>query len=264
MQNKGLTKEENKMNNDILAIVEEVEITKQEMINIIKNLPQQQAMEVSDVEGRKRLLDEMVAGELLYLDAVENHFEEEEAFKKTMEEAKRGLLQRYAIQRLLQDITSTEEELKAYYEKNKNRFLSPDQVRARHILVEAEAEAKKIKAEIESGLAFSEAATKYSTCPSKERGGDLGLFEKGRMVPEFEAVAFALEVGELSDLVKTQFGYHLIMVDEKQAASEMSLEQVASQLNQLVLQEKQADIYDRKLNELKSKYHVELNLEALQ
>lgn len=251
------------MDQNILAKVEDVEISKQEMINIIRNLPQEQAMEVSTEEGRMRLLDEMVAGELLYLDAVEHHFEEDEAFKKNMEDAKRGLLQRYAIQKLLQDIYVTDEELKAYYDKNKSRFLSPEQVRARHILVAAEAEAKKIKGEIEEGLAFSEAATKYSTCPSKERGGDLGVFSKGRMVPEFEAVAFALEVGQLSDLVKTQFGYHLIMIDEKHPATEMSVEEVASQLNQMVTQEKQAHIYEAKLSALKGKYHVELNLEAL-
>lgn len=251
------------MDNNIIAQVEGVEITKQEMINIIRNLPQEQAMEVSTQEGRMRLLDEMVAGELLYLDATEHHFEAEEAFQKNMEDAKRGLLQRYAIQRLLQDIVVTDAEIEAYYKKNANRFLSTEQVRARHILVAAEEEAQKIKGEIEGGLDFSEAAKKYSTCPSKERGGDLGAFSKGRMVPEFEAVAFALEVGELSDLVKTQFGFHLIMVDEKHPATEMSLEEVASQLNQLVLQEKQADVYEAKLTELKAKYKVELNLEAL-
>ncbi len=251
------------MDQNILAQVENVEITKQEMINIIRNLPQEQAMEVSTEEGRKRLLEEMVAGELLYLDAVEHQFEEEEAFQKNLEDAKRGLLQRYAIQRLLQDIVSTDDEMKAYYTRNKSRFLSAEQVRARHILVAAEEEATKIKCEIEEGLDFSEAAKQYSTCPSKERGGDLGVFTKGRMVPEFESVAFALEIGELSDLVKTQFGYHLIMVDEKHSATEMGLEEVASQLNQLVLQEKQADVYEAKLKELKGKYKVEINLEAL-
>ncbi|MBC7958889.1 MAG: peptidylprolyl isomerase [Vallitaleaceae bacterium] len=251
------------MNNNILAVVEDQEITKQEMINIIKNLPQQQAAEVATQEGRIRLLEEMVAGELLYLEAVEQHFEDEDAFKKTMEDAKRGLLQRYAIQRLLKDVTATDEEISAYYEKNKSQFLSSEQVRARHILVALEEEGHKIKGEIEGGLDFSEAASKYSTCPSKERGGDLGVFSKGRMVPEFEDVAFALEIGELSELVKTQFGYHLIMVDEKHAASEKSLEEVSSQLYQIVVQEKQADLYEGKLAQLKGKYRVELNLEAL-
>lgn len=251
------------MDNNVIAKVGNIEITKQHMINIIRSLPQQQAMEVSSQAGAKRLLDEMIAGELLYLDALDHSFQEEEEFKKTLEEATHGLLQRYAIQKLLQDVTATDEELHSYFERNKSKFISSDQLRARHILVEQEAEAKKIKGEIEKGLDFSEAAQKYSSCPSKEKGGDLGFFEKGRMVPEFEEVAFALEVGELSDLVKTSFGYHLIMVDEKVTSGEKSFEEVASQLSQMVVQEKQGEVYDTKLAELKEKYSVEVNEEAL-
>ncbi|PKM50914.1 MAG: peptidylprolyl isomerase [Firmicutes bacterium HGW-Firmicutes-7] len=251
------------MDNNVIAKVGNIEITKQHMINIIRSLPQQQAMEVSTQAGAKRLLDEMIAGELLYLDALDHNVQEEDEFKTTLEEATHGLLQRYAIQKLLQNITATDEEVQLYYEKNKNKFISSDQLKARHILVEKESEAKKIKGEIEGGLDFSEAAQKYSTCPSKEKGGDLGLFEKGRMVPEFEEVAFALEVGELSDLVKTSFGYHLIMVDEKIAAGEKTFEEVASQLNQMVVQEKQGEVYDAKLTELKAKYVVEVNEEAI-
>lgn len=252
------------MDNNVIAKVGDIEITKQHMINIIRSLPQQQAMEISTQAGAKRLLDEMVAGELLYLDALENNFDQEEEFLKTLEEATHGLLQRYAIQKLLQDVSATDEEIKNYFNRNKNKFVTPDQRRASHILVEKEEEAKKIKAEIENGLEFSKAAQQYSTCPSKDRGGDLGVFEKGKMVPEFEEVAFALEVGELSDLVKTNFGYHLIMVDEKITSGEKSFEEVASQLNQLVIQEKQGEIYEARLKELKAKYPVEINEEALQ
>lgn len=252
------------MDNNVIAKVGDIEITKQHMINIIRSLPQQQAMEISTQAGAKRLLDEMVAGELLYLEALEKSYDQDEEFKKTVEDAIHGLLQRYAIQKLLQDVSATDEEIKDYFERNKNKFITPDQRRARHILVEKEEEAKRIKVEIENGLDFSKAAEQYSTCPSKDRGGDLGAFEKGKMVPEFADVAFALEVGELSDLVKTNFGYHLIMVDEKIPSGEKSYEEVASQLNQLVIQEKQGKIYEAKLKELRAKYPVVVNEEALQ
>jgi len=88
-------------------------------------------------------------------------------------------------------------------------------VRASHILVKDEETAKKLKAEIEGGLDFAEVAKKNSMCPSKENGGDLGSFGKGQMVKEFEDVAFSLDVGAVSSPVKTQFGYHLIVVTEK-------------------------------------------------
>ena len=85
-------------------------------------------------------------------------------------------------------------------------------VRASHILVNDEETAKKLKQEIENGAEFAEIAKQHSICPSKENGGDLGEFGKGVMVKEFEDAAFSLEVGQVSDPVKTQFGYHLILV----------------------------------------------------
>ena len=88
-------------------------------------------------------------------------------------------------------------------------------IRASHILVETEEEAKSLKSEIESGMDFSNIAKKHSKCPSKETGGDLGFFDKGVMVKEFEEAAFSLEIGAVSDPVQTQFGYHLIKVTEK-------------------------------------------------
>jgi len=88
-------------------------------------------------------------------------------------------------------------------------------VRASHILVKDEETAKNLKAEIETGTGFAEAARKHSLCPSRENGGDLGFFGKGQRVREFEDVAFSLEEGVVSAPVKTQFGYHLIVVTEK-------------------------------------------------
>lgn len=88
-------------------------------------------------------------------------------------------------------------------------------VRASHILVEDEKLAKELKEKIESGEDFSYVAKKYSICPSKENGGDLGEFGKGVMVKEFEKAAFSLDVGEVSQPVKTQFGYHIILVTSK-------------------------------------------------
>lgn len=251
------------MDNNVLARVENIEITKQHLMNIIRSLPQQQMMEVSTVEGRKRLLDELVAGELFYLEAMSNNINEEEEFKKILEEANHNLLQRYAVQKLLEKVTVNEEDMKKYYEENKESFVSAEEVRAKHILVKEEEEAKKVKEEIEAGKSFEEAAKEYSTCPSKDKGGDLGFFSKGRMVPEFEKAAFELEIGQLSDLVKTQFGYHLIVVEEKKESSIKTFDQVKEQIKQNLLRGEQTKVYTNKFNELKSKYSVEMNEDEL-
>jgi len=88
-------------------------------------------------------------------------------------------------------------------------------IRASHILVSSLDLAKKLKKNIDDGADFSEVAKKYSICPSSANGGDLGYFEKGQMVKEFEVVAFSLNVGEVSNPVRTEFGYHLILVTDK-------------------------------------------------
>ena len=88
-------------------------------------------------------------------------------------------------------------------------------IRASHILVSTLEEAEKVLSEIKSGGDFGELAKKYSKCPSKENGGDLGYFEKGQMVKEFEDAAFSLNEGEISGIVKTEFGYHIIKLTGK-------------------------------------------------
>lgn len=87
--------------------------------------------------------------------------------------------------------------------------------KARHLLVSSEAQCNKIKAQIEAGTDFAEMAKKHSSCPSGAQGGDLGEFGPGMMVPEFDAVVFSAPVGEVQGPVKTQFGYHLLIVDSR-------------------------------------------------
>lgn len=251
------------MEQNVIAKVGQNVITKEQMIGIIRTLPQQQAMEVSTVEGRKMLLDEMIAGELFFLEADAGNFEADEAFQSILTEAKKSLLQRYGIQKLLGDLNVDFEEVTAYYEANKEAFLSDSEVSARHILVDSLELCEQVKTEIAEGLAFEEAAMQYSSCPSKERGGQLGSFGKGRMVPEFEAVAFELPIGEVSAPVQTQFGYHLIVVDEKTEGGQLALADVSDQIQKQLLNEKHTTVYRGHVEALKAQYPVEINEEAL-
>lgn len=252
------------MDNNVLAKVQDIEITKQHLMNIMRSLPQQQMMEVSTEEGRKRLLDEIVSSELFFLDASEQKLDETDEFAQILEEAKHSLLQRFAVQKLLENIQVSDEEMKAYYDTNLDSFNASEEVRAKHILVADEDKAKEIKEEIASGAkTFDEAAKEYSTCPSKEKGGDLGFFGKGRMVPEFDQAAFELEVGVVSDIVTTQFGHHLILVEEKKEASTKPFDQVKEQISQTLVRGKQQEVYNQRVSELKGKYDVEINEDAL-
>ncbi|MDD3420581.1 MAG: peptidylprolyl isomerase [Candidatus Gastranaerophilales bacterium] len=96
-----------------------------------------------------------------------------------------------------------------------DNYSEATQVRASHILVKTKEEADEIRKEIQKGMTFSQAAQEFSLCPSGEEGGDLGYFDRGMMVPEFEDAAFSLPIGQLSQPVRTEFGWHLILVTDR-------------------------------------------------
>ncbi|TCK98501.1 peptidyl-prolyl cis-trans isomerase C [Natranaerovirga hydrolytica] len=245
------------MENKLLATVDGRPITESDVQSLLQNLGQN-AAQFNTPQGHEQLLNEIIAQELIYSDAVENNFEADEAFIKTLEQMKKSLLIQYAANKLMSSVDVTDEEAKVFYDNNQGNFAQPKTVNASHILVETEEDAQKALDEIKNGLDFADAAMKYSNCPSKENGGALGDFSKGKMVPEFEDAAFEMTVGELSEPVKTQFGYHIIKVNSANEAKVGTFEEVKDQVKQQCLSEKQREVYTNKQNELKTKYTVEL------
>ncbi len=130
----------------------------------------------------------------------------------------------------------TEEAIRADYDKFVAEFVPADEVRASHILVATEEEAKAIKAELDGGADFAELAKEKSIDPGAASGGDLGFFGKGMMVAPFETAAFAMtEIGQVSEPVQSQFGWHIIKLEEKRQSTPPAFEQVAGQLQQQLL-----------------------------
>jgi peptidyl-prolyl cis-trans isomerase C len=143
---------------------------------------------------------------------------------------------------------TTEEAMKKVYEEAAKQITGEVEVRARHILVETEDEAKAVIDELKKGADFAELAKKKSKDPGASDGGDLGFFTKEQMVPEFSAVAFTLEPGKISDPVKSQFGWHVIKVEEKRNRQAPPIDQVKGQIETYVTRKAQAD-YVAKLRE---------------
>jgi peptidyl-prolyl cis-trans isomerase C len=143
---------------------------------------------------------------------------------------------------------TTDEAMKKVYEDASKQITGEQEVHARHILVETEDEAKAVEEELKKGADFAELAKKKSKDPGASDGGDLGFFTKDQMVPEFSAVAFALEPGKISDPVKSQFGWHIIKVEEKRNRKAPDFEQVKAQIETYVTRKAQAD-YVAKLRE---------------
>ncbi|MBC9882754.1 peptidylprolyl isomerase [Bradyrhizobium sp. INPA01-394B] len=163
-----------------------------------------------------------------------------EEFKKRMAFARNRLLMDSLLAQEGKAAT-TDDAMKKVYEEASKQITGEQEVRARHILVETEDEAKAVKAELDKGADFAELAKKKSKDPGSADGGDLGFFTKEQMVPEFSAVAFSLEPGKISDPVKSQFGWHVIKVEEKRNRKAPDFEQVKAQIEQYVTRKAQAD-----------------------
>ncbi len=244
--------------NKVLATVNGKEITENDVEVFLQSLAPQVAAQFGDKEGRKKLLQELVNQELFYLDAVDNNYDKEEAFIDEVERVKVNLLKQYSVAKVLNSVTATEDEIVDYYEKFRNTFKKPESVKASHILVDEEETALNIIKEVKDGLSFSDAAKKYSKCPSNEKGGDLGYFNRGQMVPEFEQAAFELNKDEISNPVKSQFGYHIILVTDKKEASESTIDEVRDELERQIVIVKQNSAYSNKATELSNKYEVKM------
>ncbi len=245
------------MSEKILAVAAGHEITEKELNDLIKNYPPEQQIYMSSPQAKQQVLEQIIAFHLFHKMAVEEKITESKEYEEMIEKMKVELASHMAATSIIEGVRVEEAEEKAFYEENPDLFEAQAQVSAKHILVENEDSANDIAKEIVDGLAFEEAAKKYSTCPSKEKGGDLGYFSKGQMVPEFEKAAFEGEIGKVIGPVQTQFGYHLIRVEDKKEGSVVPFEQVQDQIHQQLIQNKQKEVYDAKIKELEAKYGVE-------
>lgn len=246
------------MENKILAIVNGKEITQSDVDLTIKRFPKERQGYLDTEAGRKQLLEEIISFELIYNYAKDNGMENDSVYIKQIEMAKKEILTQVAVSKAMEQVSVEDKEVEAYYNVNKEQFKEPETVIAKHILVETFDKANEIKKEISQGMTFEDAAKKYSSCPSKEQGGNLGRFGKGQMVPEFEEAAFTLDIGIVSEPVKTQFGYHLIKVEDKLQGKIKSFEEVKDGVKSRILQERQSFKYSQLNKELREKYSVEI------
>lgn len=160
------------------------------------------------------------------------------------------------------DIKVTEEDMETYFAENKAEFAQAEEVQASHILVEDEATAKEVLEKVNAGEDFAELAKEYSTDGTAENGGDLGFFGTGQMVEPFEKAAFALEIGEVSDIVETEYGFHIIKVTDKQEAKEAVFADHKEEIKEILIEEEMNANYATWLEELKESYDINNTFES--
>lgn len=239
--------------NKLLAEVNGKKIYEDDVFHLLAGIEDKQRF--NSKEGFNILTDELVNQELILQNAKENNFDQEEEFTERLEEVKNDMLKNYAMHKIFNEVTINDDEVLDYYNKNKDTLFSPTTYTASHILLEDENEAKKILGEIENGLDFAQAAKKYSIDPSKDNGGSLGTFPKGVMVAEFQEGLDKLSIGEVSEPVKSQFGYHLIKLDDKKV-NEQNFEDIKDNVRSTYEMIKRQEKYLELVNDLYKKSEV--------
>jgi len=256
-----------------LATVNGVKITGKDVDSALMNATQGRFNQVSmdkQAQLRKQMLEQLIAKELVFEDAKKTGVLKSQDFKTEFKKVQGRIKRELAIQvwqkKLLDKVKVSTAEMKKYYDDNKEEFVQKESVHARHILVKTEDEAKSIIKELKGlkGSAlknkFIELAKAKSTGPSGPKGGDLGYFSQGQMVPEFNDKAFSMDVGTVTTKpVKTQFGYHVIYVEDKKAKTTRTFTEVKAFIEQRLKMEEFKSVMKKKMKALKDKSKIVVN-----
>jgi peptidyl-prolyl cis-trans isomerase C len=198
-----------------VAMVNGQPISKAAFDEAVARVPPQMQERMGSAEGREALLEDLILQEVLLQESRRAGVEKDPDVKRQLDDLRRQILVQATLKKVA-DTDVTDEKVKAYYEGHRDEFR---QVRASHILVETEEQATEAKKRLTDGGDFAAIAKELSTDPSaKENGGDIGFFQKDQMVKPFAERAFAMKVDEISDPVKTEFGYHIIKIAESKDA----------------------------------------------
>jgi parvulin-like peptidyl-prolyl isomerase len=207
-------------------------------------------------QTKDKVIEQLIEKHLLTQKALKSGIEKDEKYKNALEKIKKDLALELWMQKEYAKVKATPAEEKSFYEKNKDKFKSPTTLEARHILVKTEKEAKDIIAKLDIAKnkkgSFEELAKKFSIGPTKNKGGYLGKFQAKQMVPEFSNAALALKKGEYTEKpVKTQFGYHVIYLENKEVATALPFDKVQAKISQYIVQEKYGKMIKDEVEKLK-------------
>ncbi|MFP7486166.1 peptidylprolyl isomerase [Priestia filamentosa] len=255
----------------VVASVDGSDITKDDVYNLLADQNGAAAVDtlitekIIDKEAEKEDIKITAKQVNQELDDLKEQYGGEDTFNQTLEASgvslsslKEDIKKNKEIEELLRpSIKITEKEMKEYFNENKDSFAQAAQVKASHILVDDEKTAKEIKEKLDKGEDFATLAKKYSTdTATSESGGELGYFEEGTMTDEFDKKAFSMKKGEISDPVKTDYGYHIIKVEDVKGAKQASYKDSKAQVKEAIFNEKLQTEYSTWLEKKKKEYDI--------
>ncbi|MDD4026357.1 MAG: peptidylprolyl isomerase [Kiritimatiellae bacterium] len=219
------------------------------------------------VEAQVLKIVGQVGGREAFEKALAAQKSDEAAFR---EQLRRGLKVDLLVEKVSCGVEEpTEDEIKRHFEEHKDEYATGERVLAQHILItpdgdtqtskdEARAKIEGIRERVRAGKSFSDEAAAHSMCPSGKNGGSLGWFGRGMMVPQFDRAVFSMSVGEVSGIIETQFGYHIIYKTDQEAAGEADFDQVREKIRDFLRHARRGEAMTAHVEELKAKAKIEL------
>lgn len=222
------------LSTEVIAVVNGEPLTKMEFDQMLQLFnPQARAMAA---HNKSQFMRELVLQVLLAQEGRRIKLDQDPVIQARLKVQTTSALARSVIQKYVEDESGIDDDaIRKHYDANKGDYVSTEKLTASHILVKTEDEAKAVLQELKTGKDFAELAKQKSTGPSAPNGGSLGSFERGRMVPAFEKAAFAMQPGDISDPVKTQFGWHVIKVTERTSSKQRSFDESKKEIRQALV-----------------------------
>ncbi|MBI5050788.1 MAG: peptidylprolyl isomerase [Nitrospirae bacterium] len=251
--------------NPVLAKIKGAKITKEDYLKEFNRLPEWAKARFQSKEGKEQFLNELIKKDLLYNKAKKQGLERDKEYVSRLEEYKKMELISLLLKNEIEGkVKATDEDVKNFYAKHSSEFKAGEEVKASHILVDTEADVNAVYEKLRKGEDFSKLAKGFSKDhTTSAKGGDLGFFRHGQMVPEFEQFAFRLKVGEVSHPVRTRFGYHIIKVSARKEGTQLGFEQVKDSIKRRLISEKQKEIFDAFVEKLKKESNITIEKKAL-
>ena len=253
---------------EVLATFAGSRLTTGHVVKEMERLPAPSRAYLAAPDRKKQFIENLVLNELLYAEGQRQGYDKDAEVERQVNDLRRRLVVQRVVREFQKPPEITDDQAKKYYDDNPNLY-STTQIRASHILVKDEATAKEIRDQVKGDPSkFADIAKEKSTDKtSGAKGGDLGMFGQGRMVPEFERAAFSLQANELSEIVKTQYGYHIILVTERKEGERRPFDQVKEQIKATLRNRAIQEQQDKRYADLKQAANVKIDdkvLEALQ
>jgi peptidyl-prolyl cis-trans isomerase C len=254
-----------KSSGEVLVKVGKAEITKDDFLKEVSRIPEWARAQFSGKEGKEKFLDELIKRELVYEDAKKMRLDKDPEYLDKVKDFEKMTLISLILKKEVEDKAKVDDaDVKAFYDKNADKFTIGTKLRASHILVDTEAQAKDIRERLNKGESFAKLAQSFSKDKgSASKGGDIGYFGSGQMVPEFERAVMGLKIGEISEPVKTRFGYHIIQLTDVKKGETASFEQSKEAIRKQLLAEKQKALIDSFIGNLMKEAKIKKNEDAL-